>query len=397
MSPVESCSGQSLLLPEFNEPMTLSSGAIYAPEVNKTTKFLANNEVQPVADKRIKDQKDFLNLQMSRNDVARLKKGRSDCLAHKDTIINLSADFSTKWEQLQQVHVFPGDLSTIFRHFITQVGCSGSDRLLQLALALMLPETLLRIKEYLHYLRQNVASFQPEAGEPVSYWIYRTAVKSFQGLEPQTFSRRLLQWYVFNYIQNEVGLWQPTAARKVNDVVGQICQSGVQGLSTGDSHFAPLHTVKRRIYSWYDQGREWNSVVQAAGSGNVLLLVPDKPSLHSLVPAVSATKYRNLDANQARVLIDMFQKIRQQTSSFLNHELLFRSFLFHRPPRRIFRLELLSDEDIKQVSIRSDQVFDLLTEPQTDIFLLLPPPKLKIFFFLPALLVVIFMASYSWL
>ncbi|KAB8219285.1 hypothetical protein BDV33DRAFT_204603 [Aspergillus novoparasiticus] len=149
------------------------------------------------------------------------------------------------------------------------------------------------------------------------------------------------------------GTMQQKKARTVNHVIEQICQSGAQGVLLKD--------IKRRVYSWYDQGREWNDIVRAAGSGDILLFLPSKPIRHSLAPTASATKYRDLDSSQAQVVMNMLQEV-LPSANFLGNELLFETFLFHRPPDKLFRIEELSDNDIRNVSIYSKQAFGLLTE-----------------------------------
>lgn len=282
------------------------------------------------------------------------KKRRLDCRDSENSATKPFIDFTTKWEELQQAHHFPGNLSTIFQHFVPKVGSAESNRLLQLALGLLFPETLLKIRDYLVYLRQNV-TLQPGDDNPIPCWIYQTAIQSCQGHEPQTFNRRLLQWYVYNYIHRNVGLWDHTTkkARTVNHIIEQICQSGAQG--------APLKDIKRRVYSWYDQGREWNDIVQAAGSDNILLFLPSKPIRPSLAPTACATKYRDLDTNQAQVVMNILHEVLPSVN-FLGNEFLYETFLFHRPPDKLFHIEELSDNDIRNISIYSKPAFGLLTE-----------------------------------
>ncbi|BCR83057.1 uncharacterized protein ACHE_10459A [Aspergillus chevalieri] len=100
-------------------------------------------------------------------------------------------------------------------------------------------------------------------------------------------------------------------------------------------------------------------MVQAAGSGSILLFIPDKPAQYSAAPAVSATKYRNLTPKHAHVVIGMVREARQLPCSLFKDEDLFNSFLFHRPPQIMYRLELLTDDEIRQEPIDSDQLFTI--------------------------------------
>lgn len=162
---------------------------------------------------------------------------------------------ATKWEQLQHEHNFAGNLFTIFRRFVPDIGAQVTNRLLQLALALFLPETLLRVKKHIEFLRQKT-EFRTEMYGPVPTWIYRTAVQCCQGRNPNQFSMRLFQWYVYQYIETQRGLWDPAIARHPSrdHIINQIATSEINGPRAPDYAPSGLDLVKRKIQSWHDQG-----------------------------------------------------------------------------------------------------------------------------------------------
>lgn len=316
MYPIESCSSQSLGLTDYEVKI----------DTEETTKIRG----QDIKSEEQAHERDRHGLICSREE----EEG-------KNTI-------AAKWKRFQNKHDFPGDVYKVFRRFIPQIGDKETDRLLQLAVALFLPETLLKVREHISSLRRS----QTTTGEHLPTWICRTAIQCCRGYRPNNFSVRLLQWSVFQYIQTQRNVQDPASGRNPGreDIIDQIALSRpIDVDSNAEDHSLPnLDQVKRKIQSWHDQGREWDSIVQAAGSGCVLIYLPDKITLDPATPAVSATKYRNLTKEQACLILEMARETRQLPNALFKDGDLFEPFLFHRPPRNTYRLEDLPDDQIRR-------------------------------------------------
>ena len=277
MYPIESCSSQSLGLTDY--------------EVKIDTEETIEIRGQDIKSEEQAHERDRHGLICSREEEG------------KNTI-------AAKWKRFQNKHDFPGDVYKVFRRFIPQIGDKETDRLLQLAVALFLPETLLKIREHISSLRRS----QTTTGEHLPTWICRTAIQCCRGYRPNNFSVRLLQWSVFQYIQTQRNVQDPASGRNPGreDIIDQIALSRpIDVDSNAEDHSSPnLDQVKRKIQSWHDQGREWDSIVQAAGSACVLIYLPDKITLDPATPAVSATKYRNLTKEQACLILEIVRETR---------------------------------------------------------------------------------------
>ncbi|RAL04895.1 uncharacterized protein BO80DRAFT_431481 [Aspergillus ibericus CBS 121593] len=123
------------------------------------------------------------------------------------------------------------------------------------------------------------------------------------------------------YIQTQRNVQDPTSGRNPGreDIIDQIALSRpIDVDSNAEDHSSPnLDQVKRKIQSWHNQDREWDSIVQAAGSGS---------------------HYTG----------KMVRETQQLPNALFKDGDLFESFLFHRPPRNTYCLEDLPDDQIRR-------------------------------------------------
>jgi hypothetical protein len=136
---------------------------------------------------------------------------------------------------------------------------------------------------------------------------------------------------------------------KVFDIIDKICRSGTQILSVDDTT-----KVKRKIISWYDQSREWHTLVQVAVSGDILVVV---------VVLSRSTRYPFFLINKlnkiSRPCWELLTWARQPTDSFFKDGHIFELFPFH---THLLVSARNFDRDIKQQPLNSRRQFDMLSQ-----------------------------------
>lgn len=274
-------------------------------------------------------------------------------------------DLMNRWAELETQHGKNGQWLAELRRVACSskpgrlLGYQQAEYLLQLALAISCPETMLNLKQILSQIRHGI-NFRAAGASDELGWIYQTAVWHSRSEQISASSLRLTHWYINHIVESRRGVWDPTtgASVKVKDIINNIASETLPPTVSGPALNVRFisqkdwdHTAKaRRIRSWYEEGKKWTRLVNAVGGPNVLLLLPHGANINPSLPLINASAYARLKHEEVTILVNIIKNLRTSTLPLLQIELC-ESFLYHRIPSKKFRHDQLQSIQGKHVPI----------------------------------------------